>query len=398
VFPTGQPGEDDEMKNDGSQRHAAGPRRRWVAAGVAAVVVAGGAAALVVTSPSRHSASPGAPAASTAFPTATATVTRQSLTAQTPVSATLGDAGSYSVVNQAPGTITWLPAVGQVIRQGQMLYQVAGSPVVLLQGAVPAYRDLSGGMTGTDVAELNADLIALGYASKAELGPESDYFSSATAAALEELQARLGLTVTGTLPLGQAVFLPVPAALITGEGSDAVQGGQAAPGSVLLTASSTTPVVTIDLDASQQTEVADKDPVTITLPSGATTAGVISQVGSVASVPSSSADGGNASGSTPTITVLVSLTDPAAAAGLNQAPVQVGITTGSAPDALAVPQDALVAQANGYDIEVVSGRSDRWIPVTPGVFDDATEMVQVTGAGVAAGERVVVPVWPVDGG
>ena len=66
------------------------------------------------------------------------TVTRQSLTSQTQVTATLGDAGTYSVVNQAQGTITALPAAGQVVRQGQVLYQVNGSPVVLLYGPVPA--------------------------------------------------------------------------------------------------------------------------------------------------------------------------------------------------------------------------------------------------------------------
>ena len=89
---------------------------------------------------------------------------RQDLSSQTQVSATLGYAGSYSVVNQAQGTVTSLPAVGQVVTQGQVLYQVSGAPVVLLYGSTPAYRALSEGMTGADVDELNADLVALGYA------------------------------------------------------------------------------------------------------------------------------------------------------------------------------------------------------------------------------------------
>lgn len=344
-----------------------------------------------------------------AFPTTTATVTRQSLTSQTQVSATLGDAGSYSVVNQEQGTITELPAVGQVVQQGQALYEVAGSPVVLLQGAVPVYRDLAEGTTGPDVAELNDDLVELGYATKAGLGSGSGYFSSATAAALEELQTKLGLPATGTLPLGQAVFLPVSAAMITGQGSGVVAGGQTAPGSVLLTASSTTPAVTIDLDASQQTEVQNGDQVTITLPDGATTPGVISQVGTVVTTAPSSSSGTNApggsgtgtsgSGSGPTITVVVTLSDPGVAAGLNQAPVQVGIRAAAAANALAVPVDALVAQSNGsYEVQVANGRADRWITVTPGVFDDAKGLVQATGSGLSAGEHVVVPVMPTDGG
>ena len=44
--------------------------------------------------------------------------------------------------------------------------------MVLLYGNVPAYRDLSEGMTGADVTELNTDLVRLGYASTSALGPE----------------------------------------------------------------------------------------------------------------------------------------------------------------------------------------------------------------------------------
>jgi Putative peptidoglycan binding domain len=391
--------------------------RTMAARRAAALVAAAAVAGLVAAGCGRASAASGGRAApgttgpgNTAFPTATATVTRQLLTSQTQVSATLGDAGSYSVVNQAQGTITELPAVGQVVRQGQALYELAGSPVVLLQGTVPAYRDLAEGTAGPDVAELNADLVQLGYATKAELGSGPDYFSAATAAALEELQTKLGLPVTGTLPLGQAVFLPVSAAVITGQGSGVVAGGQAAPGSVLLTASSTTPAVTIDLDASQQTEVRNGDHVTITLPDGALTPGVISHVGGVLTpAPSSSSSGTNGPGNSgtgpsgsssgPTITVVVTLSDPGVAAGLNQAPVQVGFTTASAANALAVPVDALVAQSNGsYEVEVTNGRADHWITVTPGVFDDAKGLVQVTASGLSAGEHVVVPVSPTDGG
>ena len=68
------------------------------------------------------------------------------------------------------------------------------------------------------------------------------------------LQAHLGLTQTGTLPLGQAVFLP-GAIQVTGLGTGTVPGAAATAGGTVLTASSLTPVVTIDLDASLQTEV-----------------------------------------------------------------------------------------------------------------------------------------------
>ena len=383
-------------------------RGRWVAAGVVAVAGVAVAGALGAFG---GAGSPSAGAAASSYRTAIATVARRSLVSQTPVDATMGYAGSWNVVNQATGTFTALPTAGRVVRQGQVIYQVSGTPVVLLYGHVPAWRDLSEGVTGRDVAELNAALVKLGYAGAAALGPRSgwDDFSGETAYALGRLQAHLGLTVTGTLPLGQAVFLP-GAARITGPGATTVLGGAAAPGTTALTATSTRPVVTVALDAGQQTEVKKGDKVTVTLPDGTTTPGVISSVGTVATSSSASSggsggaggaggqagssDSGSSSGSgSATITVLVSLTDPKAAGRLDQAPVTVEITTGSASNALVVPVPALLAQPGGkYEVEQVTpGGRHRLVPVTPGMFDDASGLVQVTGTSLAVGDHVVVP-------
>jgi Putative peptidoglycan binding domain len=378
---------------EASDAHRPG-RRRWVVAGASAVVVAAAAVAAGVTGVFGRPGHPGTGNGSSAYHTSTATVTRRSLSSQTQVDATLGDGGSYNVVNQASGTITALPAVGQLVPEGRVLYQVSGSPVVLLYGPVPAYRTLSEGMAGPDVAELNADLVKLGYATSAQLDPGSGYFSPETAYALEELQSHLGLAVTGALTLGQAVFLPT-AAQVTGLGQATVLGGPAQPGSVLLTASSTTPVITIDLDASQQTEVKDGEQVSITLPDNQVTPGVVSSVGAVATASSSGSSGGSGgsggSGSTPTITVEVALSEPKAAGGLNQAPVEVTITTGSVSSALVVPVDALLARASGYAVEVTGAGGNHLVAVTLGVFDDAAGLVQVSGPGLAAGQHVVVP-------
>jgi Putative peptidoglycan binding domain len=354
------------------------------------------------------------------YHTGTATVTRQSLTSQTQVDATLGYAGSYSVVNEAQGsagngsgspsapggagsdtgsaTITSLPDTGRVVSQGQALYAVSGSPVVLLYGNTPAYRDLSEGDSGADVTELNQDLVALGYVTAADLGPASGwgYFSAETAYGVEQLQAKLGVTQTGSLALGSAVFLP-GAIEVTGYGSNVVLGGSVTTGEVVITGSSTTPVVTVDLDASLQGDVHAGEPVSITLPDGSDTPGTVSAVSNVASSSSSSSDSSSSdsgsSGSSPTITVLVSLNSPKAAGGLNQAPVEVTITTGSVSNALVVPVDALLAQANGdYAVEVIEASGQHHlVDVTPGLFDDAAGLVQVTGSGLAAGQKVVVP-------
>jgi len=145
-------------------------------------------------------------------------------------------------------------------------------------------------------------------------------------------------------------------------------------------------VVNIPLDAARQTEVKAGDKVTVTLPNGATTPGVISSVGSVATTTSGS-------GPTPATVIPVqgTLTDPKAAESLDQAPVTVNITTAIARNALAVPVTALLAQSSGrYEVEVVGPEGTRrYVPVTVGIFDDADGQVQVTGP-LTPGQRVVV--------
>ena len=69
------------------------------------------------------------------------------------------------------------------------------------------------------------------------------------------------------------------------------------------------------------------------------------------------------------------------------------ITTGSVPDALVVPVDALLARASGgYAVEVTgAARTRHLVAVSLGLFDDADGLVQVTGPGLVAGQQVVVP-------
>jgi peptidoglycan hydrolase-like protein with peptidoglycan-binding domain len=296
-------------------------------------------------------------------------------------------------VNQAPGTLTRLPAVGKVVRQGQALYQVDGQPVVLLYGHVPAWRALSAGITGTDVRELNTALVRLGYASAAALGPRAgwDYFSTETAYALEQFQTHLGIThPTGSLALGQAVFLP-SAVKITAWASAVDPGVAATAGAALMTATSDSPVVTIALDTGEEAEVKAGDPVSVTLPDGTVTPGAVTSVGTVATT--------NTSTGATTITVLVALKHPAMARHLSSAPVTVTITTGAVRNALVVPVTALLAQpaqgagaaGGGYAVEVIGAGGHHLVPVSVGMIDNATGLVQVTSGRLAVGQRVVVP-------
>jgi hypothetical protein len=375
----------------GRPRH----RRRWIAATVLAAVAAAGIAAGITDTRTGGGTGSGG-VSDNAYPTSTVTVTRQNLSSEIPVNATLGYAGSYNVVNQASGILTQLPQAGKVISEGQVLYEVSGRPVVVLYGSTPAYRSLSAGtnngVTGPDVRELNADLVAMGYASGSEIPAGSAVFSNWTTLGVEKLQSALGVSANGTLSLGEAVFLP-NAARITSV--SATLGASAPAGQAIMSATSTTRVVTVDLDSAQQSEVAVGDHVTITLPSNETTPGVVTSVGKVATSSSSNSsnlDGPGSSGAA-TITVLVTPADPAATGTWDQAQVTVNITTASVHDAMVVPVDALLAlSGGGYAVEVAGTNGvHHLVPVTLGIFDDADGLVQVSGYELSAGTPVVVP-------
>src|SRR5215467_1335399 len=126
---------------------------------------------------------------------------------------------------------------------------------------------------------------------------------------MERLQGALRVMANGQLALGDAVFLPSAARVTT---VAATLGGPA--GGPILTATSTTRQVKVDLDASRQSEVKAGDQVTITLPNKQTTPGRVTSVGNVATTPS----GSNGSNSPPTVAVTIRPTDPAATGSLDQ--------------------------------------------------------------------------------
>ena len=88
------------------------------------------------------------------------------------------------------------------------------------------------------------------------------------------------------------------------------------------------------------------------------------------------------------------LVHPRTTGNFDQAPVNVNIVSAQAHDVLAVPISALVALAGGgYAVEVVHGSgasaTRQLVPVQTGLYSDT--LVQVSGAGLTAGEEVEVP-------
>jgi hypothetical protein len=373
------------------------PRRRTAVVGVPLLAAGATAAAIVgYTLYPRQQA-----AATPGIGASTATVVKTDLSNTVQVAGALGYRGSYGVVNESAGTAyTALPATGTIVRRGQRLYEVDGAQVTLFYGARPAWRSLSESvLPGPDVAQLDRNLIALGFGKYLTV---SDYYTAATAYAVELWQQAAGLPVTGAVPLGQVVFAP-GALRVTGVAAGL--GSPPQPGALVLTATSTAPDVTAQLPVTQEYLVRRGQQVTVTLPDGVTTTpGTVTAVSSVATA---SSGGGQDSGSQPgqggsgqggrsqeSVAMTIQLDRPLAAGNFDQAPVSVSIVAAHASAVLAVPVSALVALAGGgYAVEVVHGAGGtaarQLVAVQTGLF--SSTLVQVSGAGIAAGQRVEVP-------
>jgi peptidoglycan hydrolase-like protein with peptidoglycan-binding domain len=358
-------------------------RTRWTLAAVAAAI-AGVCGVIAVSGADHPAAAAGAPAANTEK------VEMGQLSALVSGAGTLtyrarSDGSSFAVVNQAGGVYTHLPEPGDKIACGGVLYRVDNRPVVLLCGTVPAYRALHVGVRGPDVRQLNRNLHHLGYDADAHvrLDPSADAFTSKTEQALRVLQRKKGVGVTGRLATDDAVFLPeaVRIAKVTGQ-----LGAPARPGAAVLSATSDRLQVRVDLDASRQGEVEKGDRVQITLPGNRPVKGRVAGFGRVAHAE----QGTQAAAAT--IPTFISLDDPAKVGGLDQAPVQVDITTKGVDHALSVPVTALVGKSGGgFAVEVVrAGERRELVVVTLGLFDAGGGRVQVQGD-LRAGDAVVVP-------
>lgn len=295
------------------------------------------------------------------------------------------DAQTSETAYDQSSKYTALPVAGQVIAAGQPLWSVDGHPAVLLAGTLSPWRAFTPGMVpGADVAALNQALIDLGDGVSL---PASDTFTDATAAAIDRLQASLGLPQTGILPLGSVMFAPT-ALRVTAVHPQL--GGPVSSGAPVLDVTSTTPIVNVAFPVGESYLVKVGDPVSVELPDGTTTNGTVTTVGTVATTTTPSS-GSSTSSPSATVNVTVTLAHATGAALLDQAPVTVDITNGTAANVLAVPTTALLPLAGGgYAVEVVvADGTHHLVAVSTGIFDDQAGMVQVSGVGLAAGQKVV---------
>jgi hypothetical protein len=378
-------------------------RRRLAAALVPLVVVAGVVGVVLSTGSSSRRPRGGVPV------TGMTTVKRRDLVETDTESGTISHANLQTVYNRWDGTITWLPSIGQLIKPGQPLYRLDGRPVILMNGSTPAYRDLmSSDSDGHDILELNRNLVRLGF------NPDGiaidDAWQPATTAGVEAFQASLGEAESGSLSLGQVVFLPgnqIVSAVEVSLGSTG-GGGVGRPSSVgssspasgagsptgvnpILQTSSTQLIVTVDLDASRQSEAKLGETVTVEMPAGNIVGGVITAVSPVATASSESPGGstpgpGSSSSSQATIPVTIRLNGHLSGAGLDHAPVSVNFAQAAAKNVLSVPVTALLATPGGAYAVQEAQAPHQLIGVTTGLF--AAGYVQISAPGIYDGLQV----------
>jgi multidrug efflux system membrane fusion protein len=358
-------------------------RTKGLAAVAVSVLAAGAAGGWALTRPSSSAADTPAPAtASGSDGKPTTTVTKQDLVATSDVDGTLGYGEVTKLAASAQGTVTWLPETGSVVSRGKPLARVDQRPVTLLYGAVPMYRTLSNGSEGSDVRQLETNLQALGYTGF----DVDDEYTENTAEAVEEWQEDLGLDETGTVSPAQVVFLP---AAIRISDHDAQVGGKT--GASLLSYTAVGRTVTVALPVADQRLARKGAKVTVELPSGQTAKGTVTSVGTVAELPEASGAGEEPSATDATIEVLVTLDDPKAGAGLDEAPVTVRLVSQQRKGVLTVPVAALLAlKEGGYGVQVIAGGNTKTVAVKLGMFADGR--VEVSGPGISAGTKVGVPV------
>jgi hypothetical protein len=358
---------------------------------------AGWAVGSRITSPADAAAAHQPPPASLI----TVPVAKQSLASTVTAQGTVAYTGStpITLTGTVGGATTQLvtraPAAGTTVGSGDRLLEVSGRPVFLLPGQVPMYRTFTDGTQGDDVRQLQQALTALGYGHLT-----SGVFNAPTQIEVKRwyehsgYEPQLDAAQKVTVPSGEILFLPT---LPVRVGTVTTHAGATATGDIGTVTNNTVNIQT-SLPAADAQLVHTGLPATLTMPDGKTMAATVDAIGDDAAPPPTeqgstpSADDGQqqqvADGTTPLR--LVPKDPRALAAYANQAAridIQIGRTDG---DVLAVPVAAVATSQDGSTRVQVQRRDGQVqdVPVRLGLTAD--DMVEVSGTGLAQGDRVVV--------
>ncbi|GAA4672005.1 peptidoglycan-binding protein [Frondihabitans cladoniiphilus] len=348
-------------------------RRAWVVTACVAGVAVLATTGILVLGP--LAPQPEADTAKSKVKTATATVDRGDLKGTKTEPGKLVRPAGPSVAGGIGGTLTELPAVGTVLKPRDTLYRVDNLPVAYFAGALPQWRPFEEGMAkGPDVQQLEQNLRDWGYLKVAA----DEKFDARTKTAVSAWQKDAGLERTGAVELGRIVF---------GEGDMVVQqvtatlGQASAPGTELYSTQRTEKLVRVDLSVGSPLATFG-GVVDVELPNRKHVGGTVTGVGA----PQVDEDSGKT-----TVPVSITMDDPAAAGDLSAGTTSVDFVSEEKKDVLSVPVTALGARAGGgFVVEVVGvAGATKPVTVTTGLF--AGDRVEVTGEGLEAGQKVVVP-------
>lgn len=186
------------------------------------------------------------PVAGTAAPTLY-TVPRGEVGRTVTFSAEAGWGSTTVASNAADGTVTGVVARGERMGEGDALYQVDLRPVVIAEGRIPSFRDLTVGDVGADVAQLERMLAQrVPFA-----GTVDDQFTLATQAAVEAWQTELGIKADGRVRRGDVVYVrDLPARIVLG--SDITVGARVSAGAGTIGVLDARPKVTVTLSSDQR--------------------------------------------------------------------------------------------------------------------------------------------------
>jgi hypothetical protein len=323
-------------------------------------------------------------------------------------------------------------AAGRTVSNGEKLAEIDGEPLFALAGPVPAWRDITPGESGPDVAELQKALAALGYYTGSDT---PGFFGTATQGAVSLYYEHLGYTppASGGVPLTDVIFLrSLPAKVIAVNGAKGQQPGQpflelAARGSLALTgelppayAGQVKPGLRVKIfdevtGIHATGTVAETGTATTIAPigaivdvgggassaaasggstgSGSAGSGSTGSSGSTGAGGSSNSGGASPPGGTPFIPLTVTPSKPLPAA-LNGENVLVTVETGRTEGpVLTVPVAAIVTTASGTSYVTVASTDGKkaQVPVTPGISENGyVQVTPVRGGKLAVGDSVVV--------
>jgi membrane fusion protein, multidrug efflux system len=278
--------------------------------------------------------------------------------------------------------VTALAAEGQRVEPGDVLFSIDGRPSVLLTGTQPAFRELGEGVDdGADVAQLEENLVALGFADD-DLAVD-EHFDAETAAAVQAWQEALGVDPTGRTELGDIVFASAPATVAA---SHAAVGDPVSPGAHVLDVTGDTVLAVGHLPARLRDEVEEGSPTEITLADGSAVSGTVRSIASETTRP----EDADVTDSTVELTVQLDATDSTAArAGADAA---LAVTTATRSDVLAVPVAAIVDGGDGRAaVRIPGGDGRTGAPVAIEAGLSANGYVEVVDGALEEGDTVLLP-------